>query len=76
MSALHSLDPNSTPVPVPHPLLLCNDADVIGTPFFCYDFVEGRFFKSPRLDGVRCVWVGVRCVWVGVRCVCVCVGGC
>ena len=62
MSALHKYshskitdDPKKkdTTFPVPHPLLFCSDASVIGTPFFCYGFVEGRFFKSPQLKSVR-----------------------
>lgn len=39
-------------VPVPETLLNCSDSNVIGTPFFCYKFVEGRFFKSPQLSSV------------------------
>ena len=39
--------------PIPHPLLFCSDAAVIGTPFFCYEFVRGRFFKAPQLTSVR-----------------------
>lgn len=29
--------------------LLCLDPDIIGTPFFVYDFVEGKLFKDSRL---------------------------
>lgn len=47
MSALASTD-----VPVPPPLVLCEDAAVIGTPFFVMGCVEGRVFRQPHLPGV------------------------
>ena len=62
MSALHnhnykvnddSKNKDAVTFPIPHPLLFCSDASVIGTPFFCYEFVQGRFFKSPQLKSVR-----------------------
>jgi aminoglycoside phosphotransferase (APT) family kinase protein len=31
-----------TPVPVPRPYLLCEDASIIGTPFYVMDYVQGR----------------------------------
>ncbi|GIX49206.1 MAG: aminoglycoside phosphotransferase [Candidatus Tectimicrobiota bacterium] len=34
-----------TEVPVARPLLLCQDATVIGTDFYLMDFVEGRVFR-------------------------------
>lgn len=37
-------------VPVPKSRILCSDPTIIGTPFFCYDYVEGRFFKEPSLS--------------------------
>ncbi|WP_447752284.1 phosphotransferase family protein [Sphingopyxis fribergensis] len=36
-------------VPVAEPLLFCEDADVIGSPFFVMHFVEGRILWDPRL---------------------------
>jgi aminoglycoside phosphotransferase (APT) family kinase protein len=39
-------------VPVPRPLLYCDDATVIGTPFYLMDHVEGRVFADPRLPGL------------------------
>ena len=38
--------------PVPQPLLFCSEVPVIGTPFFCYGFVKGRFFKAPQMKSV------------------------
>ena len=35
--------------PVPRTRLFCDDAAVLGTPFFVYDFVPGAFFQDPRL---------------------------
>src|SRR5262249_15851595 len=36
-------------VPVPRTYALCEDPDVIGTPFFVMDFVPGRVFMDNRL---------------------------
>lgn len=41
-----------TDVPVPVTRLLCDDATVIGTPFFVMDCVAGRVFRQPHLPGV------------------------
>lgn len=38
-----------TGVPVPAARLLCEDAGVIGTPFFVMDYVAGRVFTDPTL---------------------------
>ncbi len=38
-----------TDVPVPRTHALCDDAEVIGTPFFLMDFVEGRVLWDPTL---------------------------
>ena len=42
----------ATDVPVPPALLMCDDASVIGTPFFIMGCVEGRVFRQPHLPGV------------------------
>uniref|UniRef100_K3WCI5 Acyl-CoA dehydrogenase n=1 Tax=Globisporangium ultimum (strain ATCC 200006 / CBS 805.95 / DAOM BR144) TaxID=431595 RepID=K3WCI5_GLOUD len=42
-----------TEVPVPKPVLLCENAAVIGTPFYLMEYVEGRIFKDPALPGVK-----------------------
>ncbi|MGC1398669.1 phosphotransferase [Candidatus Binatus sp.] len=39
----------ATDVPVPRVHLLCEDAGVIGTPFFVMDFVEGRIMRDPMM---------------------------
>ena len=38
-------------VPVPRPLALCEDAGVLGTPFYAMEFAEGRVFSDPRMPG-------------------------
>jgi aminoglycoside phosphotransferase (APT) family kinase protein len=38
-----------TGVPVPPARLLCEDASIIGTPFYVMDFVQGRVFTDPKL---------------------------
>jgi aminoglycoside phosphotransferase (APT) family kinase protein len=44
ISALHG-----GPVPVPHPICYCEDAAVIGTPFYVMEYVDGRIFWHPEL---------------------------
>ncbi|MFG3322989.1 phosphotransferase family protein [Streptomyces sp. NPDC048171] len=41
ISALHP-----TNVPVPRPLLLCEDDDVVGAPFYVMEFVEGTPYRT------------------------------
>ncbi len=36
-------------VPVPNVPLLCEDPEIIGTPFYIMDFLEGRVFRDPAL---------------------------
>lgn len=43
----------NTDVPVPKMVLLCEDASVIGTPFYVMEHVEGRIFREPTLPGAR-----------------------
>lgn len=38
-------------VPVPRSFLLCEAEDVIGTPFYLMDYVEGRIFDLPHMPG-------------------------
>lgn len=45
ISALHRVG-----FPVPHPLLLCNDASVIGTTFYLMEYVKGRVFHDVTLS--------------------------
>jgi aminoglycoside phosphotransferase (APT) family kinase protein len=42
----------SANVPVPPTLAMCDDASVIGTPFFIMGCVDGRVFRQPHLPGV------------------------
>lgn len=42
----------ATDVPVPRTHALCEDASLIGTPFYVMDFVEGRIFWEPALPGL------------------------
>ena len=41
-----------TGFPVPRPVLLCEDAEVIGTTFFVMEFVDGRIFWDLDLPGL------------------------
>jgi aminoglycoside phosphotransferase (APT) family kinase protein len=43
---------STTSVPVVRQRLLCEDAGIIGTPFYVMDFVEGRVFRDPALPGM------------------------
>jgi aminoglycoside phosphotransferase (APT) family kinase protein len=47
---IHAL--NATDVPVPRAHLLCEDPDVIGTPFYVMERVEGRVLWDPLLPGL------------------------
>ncbi|MBL8644277.1 MAG: phosphotransferase family protein [Rhodospirillaceae bacterium] len=47
LKALHG-----TGVPVPAPLVLCEDASIIGTAFYVMAFVENRVFTAPGMPGV------------------------
>ncbi|HEY3067189.1 MAG TPA: phosphotransferase [Methylomirabilota bacterium] len=40
-----------TGVPVPLTYVLCEDGDVIGTPFYLMEYVEGRLFRDAALPG-------------------------
>ncbi|MBI4774276.1 MAG: phosphotransferase [Deltaproteobacteria bacterium] len=42
-----------TDVPVPRTYLLCEDPEVIGTPFFVMDCMEGRIFWDSALPGLE-----------------------
>lgn len=44
---------SQTEVPVPKPVVLCEDSSVIGTPFYLMEFVEGRIFQDPTLRGIK-----------------------
>ena len=40
----------SAGVPIPPLYSLCEDPDVVGTPFYLMDYVSGRLFKNPSLE--------------------------
>jgi aminoglycoside phosphotransferase (APT) family kinase protein len=51
----HNLLPTTRPesrVPVPQVFGLCEDSDVIGTPFYIMEFLEGRIFTDMSMPGV------------------------
>ncbi|KAJ6497628.1 kinase-like domain-containing protein [Mycena sanguinolenta] len=57
LKALHTHNTNpSTPraqhIPIPTPIILCEDKSVIGTPFYVMDFVEGRIFTDSTMPQV------------------------
>ncbi len=39
-------------VPVPKPYALCQDGSVIGTAFYIMEFLPGRIFADPKMQGV------------------------
>ncbi len=41
-----------TGVPVPRTYALCEDASVVGTPFYIMEYVRGRVLTEPRLPGL------------------------
>lgn len=47
LKALHGVG-----FPVPAPLILCEDAGIIGTAFYVMAFVENRVFSQPAIPGV------------------------
>lgn len=42
----------STNVPVPRTFLLCATPDVIGTPFYVMEYLQGRIFSDVKLPTV------------------------
>ncbi|KAG6815606.1 hypothetical protein H0H87_012986 [Tephrocybe sp. NHM501043] len=54
LRALHTFNLKSTTsserrIPVPEPILLCEDNSVIGTPFYIMEFLDGRIFTDSRM---------------------------
>jgi aminoglycoside phosphotransferase (APT) family kinase protein len=39
--------------PVARPLIYCEDASIVGTPFYLMDYIEGRIFWEPQIPGVQ-----------------------
>lgn len=57
LRALHMHNTRSTTrpeqrVPVPEPYLLCEDASVVGTPFYVMEFLDGRIFTDMKMPEV------------------------
>ena len=50
---MDALAKHRTGVPVPAMLHLCTDTSVIGTPFYCMEFVNGRVFKEAQLPEMK-----------------------
>jgi hypothetical protein len=51
----HNINPSTLPeqiVPVPEPIILCEDNAVIGTPFYVMEFLDGRIFTDTRMSEV------------------------
>lgn len=42
----------ATDVPVPQMLAYCDDASLLGTPFYLMDFLDGRVFMDPAMPGL------------------------
>ena len=47
---IHALE--NTDVPVPKAYCLCEDSEVIGTPFYIMEFLDGRIIEDPTIPGV------------------------
>ena len=41
-----------TDVPVPKAYCLCEDSNVVGTPFYVMEFLDGRIYEDPALSDV------------------------
>ncbi|EAU91258.1 protein kinase subdomain-containing protein PKL/CAK/ACAD [Coprinopsis cinerea okayama7 len=54
LAALHKHNlkpttPTEKKVPVPEPIILCEDSSVVGTPFYIMEFLDGRIFTDVRM---------------------------
>jgi aminoglycoside phosphotransferase (APT) family kinase protein len=47
---IHALE--KTDVPVPKAYCLCEDSNIVGTPFYIMSFLDGRIFEDPALPDV------------------------
>jgi len=57
LAAIHKYNTRATTppesrVPVPQVFVLCEDVNVIGTPFYIMEFLEGRIFTDMSMPGV------------------------
>ncbi|KIL68737.1 hypothetical protein M378DRAFT_8198 [Amanita muscaria Koide BX008] len=51
----HNVKPSTSPeqkIPVPEPILLCEDKSVIGTPFYIMEFLDGRIFTDMHMPEI------------------------
>ncbi|KAJ7864620.1 kinase-like domain-containing protein [Mycena olivaceomarginata] len=48
----HQVEREYTQVPVPEPIILCEDKSIIGTPFYVMEFVDGRIFTDTTMPGM------------------------
>lgn len=51
----HNINPaisTGQKVPVPEPIILCEDSSVIGTPFYIMEFLDGRIFTNAHMPEV------------------------
>lgn len=51
----HNQKPTTTAeshVPVPRPIVLCEDNEVIGTPFYVMEYLDGRIFTDVRMPEI------------------------
>lgn len=60
LAALHKYNqrPTTSPeqrVPVPEPIILCQDNSVLGTPFYIMEFLDGRIFTDARMPELSSV---------------------
>ncbi|CAE6496366.1 unnamed protein product [Rhizoctonia solani] len=52
LRAIHSHNTGNqsrSPIPIPQPILLCEDSSIVGTPFYVMEFLDGRIFSDPRM---------------------------
>ncbi|KAL7627427.1 hypothetical protein AAE478_001620 [Parahypoxylon ruwenzoriense] len=50
---IRALGAHPTGVPVPRAFCLCEDASVLGTPFYVMSFVGGRIFEDPAMPDAK-----------------------
>lgn len=51
----HNTNPSTSPernVPIPEPIILCEDISVVGTPFYIMEFLDGRIFTDTETSGI------------------------
>ena len=51
----HNTNPATSPdkrVPIPEPIVLCEDVSVVGTPFYIMQYLDGRIFTDSRMPEV------------------------